>query len=129
MGAHLRNGKNISVKQQAAAAREQQLRQRSAPTGEQQYSSTGLEASSTAGEQQLYRHPSSREQHIPGEFFSPNRPERSPSVNRNAPGHKLPGDQTGTVVYPPLPSSQGTTPRAGEEYTLSPAALERLLPS
>ncbi|PLW11456.1 hypothetical protein PCASD_24481 [Puccinia coronata f. sp. avenae] len=40
-------------KQQAAAAREQQLRQRSAPTGEQQYSSTGLEASSTAGEQQL----------------------------------------------------------------------------
>ncbi|PLW04628.1 hypothetical protein PCASD_26947 [Puccinia coronata f. sp. avenae] len=65
-------------KQQAAAAREQQLRQRSAPTGEQQYSSTGLEASSTAGEQQLSRHPSSQEQHNPGEFFSPDRPERSP---------------------------------------------------
>jgi hypothetical protein len=82
MGAHLRNGKKISFKKKATAAatvaREQQLRQRSASTGKQQYSSTGLEASSTAGEQHLYRYPSSQEQHVPGDFFSPNRPENSP---------------------------------------------------
>ncbi|PLW06741.1 hypothetical protein PCASD_26924 [Puccinia coronata f. sp. avenae] len=148
MGVHLRNGKNISFEQQAAAAaaREQQRR----PSSREQqpsFPSIGEATASAAvpGEQQLLQHPANsseqlpgaisyaetpasanREQPVPGSYVSPRGPEDSPSASMSASSPKLRGDQTSAGVYPPFPSSQGSTLRAGDGYTLSPAALERL---
>ncbi|PLW24090.1 hypothetical protein PCASD_14269 [Puccinia coronata f. sp. avenae] len=142
MGAHLRNGKKISFKQKAAAAtataRDQQLRPSSR---EQQPSVPRIEAAAASvavsGEHQLHQppanpyehlpgalsyatHPASaiRGQQVPGSYVSLRGSEDSPSAGRNAPSLKLQGDQTNAGVYPPFPSSQGATPRAGDGFPL-----------
>ncbi|PLW37774.1 hypothetical protein PCANC_18075 [Puccinia coronata f. sp. avenae] len=151
MGAHLRNGKNISFEQQAAAAaaaaaREQQRR----PSSREQqpsFPSIGEATASAAvpGERQLLQHPANsreqlsgaisyaetpvsanREPPVPGNYVSQSGPGNAPSEGRSASSPKLQGDQTRASVHSPFPSSQGSTPRAGDGYTLSPAALERL---
>ncbi|PLW26115.1 hypothetical protein PCASD_25809 [Puccinia coronata f. sp. avenae] len=128
MGAHLRNGKNISFEQQAsaaAAAREQQR----AEQLQTRLPDAQIDAEQASGsDDQFVVH--GRDQQVPGSF--PGQPaqggpsDSSAAVFGERGSTELPSKSHSSGTRQSIPPPQGTNQGSREEYSLSPAALERL---
>ncbi|PLW56465.1 hypothetical protein PCANC_04883 [Puccinia coronata f. sp. avenae] len=121
MGAHLRNGKNISFEQQAAAAAREQQRAEQRRT---RLPDAQLDAERASGSDDQFV-VQGRDQQVPGSFPGQpahGGPSNSPAATFGERGSaELPSASFSSGIRQSIPPSQGINQGSREEYSLSPA--------